>query len=223
MMNMMRSFKNNNHYKMNNNRGKGGGTITKPITPFSFSTFNLASQRKFTTGHTEEKKEEEVLALPPGREGSKAKVLRPGESISFEELGPIVIREDGSMGRLETWADLTDHERANIMRVLPKRNQQRRAKLLLQQQLQLQQQTDINTNNNTTPDNTNNDNNSNNDSTPNKQTSDDDNKNSNKKEKEKEKEAKITEEQTVYEEESALENKPIPVEILIHEDQLKKE
>ncbi|KAK4049519.1 hypothetical protein OIV83_004016 [Microbotryomycetes sp. JL201] len=47
-----------------------------------------------------------------------------GQSVSlFDKLGPTVVNSDGTLSRIGNWAELLPHERANVLRVLGKRNQ----------------------------------------------------------------------------------------------------
>ena len=45
------------------------------------------------------------------------------------ELGPIVVREDGTMGRLKDWPKMTSHERVAVLKTVQRRNAQRRQRL----------------------------------------------------------------------------------------------
>jgi len=83
---------------------------------------------------------EEVLALPapqPKGEASTAeeKVLTVGgEAIRFDNLGPMVLNTDGSLSRITNWHELSEVEQQNTLRVIAKRNKQRREALTQQQQ-----------------------------------------------------------------------------------------
>uniref|UniRef100_A0A7S1DM31 Uncharacterized protein n=1 Tax=Hemiselmis andersenii TaxID=464988 RepID=A0A7S1DM31_HEMAN len=74
------------------------------------------------------KRQEEPLALPAFPEnGGSAGVLKVGgEATSLEdELGPLVVQEDGSLQRITNWSSMTDAEKERTKRVLTKRNAQR--------------------------------------------------------------------------------------------------
>lgn len=51
-------------------------------------------------------------------------------STSFEDLGPVVLNEDGSLSRIKNWADMTEAERRRTGKVIAKRNAKRRDVLL---------------------------------------------------------------------------------------------
>ena len=51
------------------------------------------------------------------------------EVIKIDKLGPIIINSDGTMSRIENWANLSDRERENSLRLIAKRNKLRREAL----------------------------------------------------------------------------------------------
>ena len=53
-----------------------------------------------------------------------------GEPILLDQLGPVVLNEDGTMSRITNWDQMSDIEQKNTMRIIGKRNKQRREKLL---------------------------------------------------------------------------------------------
>jgi predicted Fe-S protein YdhL (DUF1289 family) len=79
-----------------------------------------------------------VPLLPPPDPSSERDAsiprIRLGESISFEEMGPVIINADGTTRRIDNWDEMTDEERRVAWRRISKRNEERRQKLLLQQQ-----------------------------------------------------------------------------------------
>lgn len=46
-------------------------------------------------------------------------------SVTLDHLGPMVVNRDGTMSRIANWAEMSDIERQNTLRVLGKRNQLR--------------------------------------------------------------------------------------------------
>ena len=70
-----------------------------------------------------------VLALPPAT-GDPTKVTVNGASVSFEDqMGPLVVAENGSLSRIANWAEMTPIERERTIRILGKRNKLRLDKL----------------------------------------------------------------------------------------------
>ncbi|BGP26790.1 fungal specific transcription factor [Rhodotorula toruloides] len=69
------------------------------------------------------------LALPaPADDDDIARIEVNGQSYSlFDRLGPTVVNSDGTLSRISDWSERTPAERANILRVLGKRNQLRLA------------------------------------------------------------------------------------------------
>ena len=52
--------------------------------------------------------------------------LTLGQRVSLEEeLGPLVVNTDGTVGRISNWKQMTEGERASVLRVLGKRNKER--------------------------------------------------------------------------------------------------
>ncbi|KAJ3040904.1 hypothetical protein HK097_002441 [Rhizophlyctis rosea] len=47
----------------------------------------------------------------------------------YDQLGPLVVNEDGTLSRIGNWHEMSDFERKNVLRVLGKRNKARLEKL----------------------------------------------------------------------------------------------
>ena len=72
--------------------------------------------------------DEPILALPSSADGDAATPSRLGASLDLD-LGPAVVHEDGTLGRLANWREMTAGERASTLKLLQKRNAQRREAL----------------------------------------------------------------------------------------------
>merc|ERR1712232_1268522 len=83
---------------------------------------------------------EEIPRLMPPPPNSDLPVIRLGESIRFEEWGPIILNSDGTTRRISNWDTLTDHEKEVTWRRISKRNEERRKVLLAEQQNQAETQ-----------------------------------------------------------------------------------
>jgi len=74
-----------------------------------------------------------LLPLPP--EDDKAlpheqqQQWRLGETLSLDELGPIIINQDGTTRRIANWPQLTKYEQERTLVRIAKRNQERLAAL----------------------------------------------------------------------------------------------
>jgi hypothetical protein len=53
-------------------------------------------------------------------------------SVRLDHLGPLVVNVDGTLSRIGNWAQMSEVEKQNTLRVLGKRNQARLAKLRAQ-------------------------------------------------------------------------------------------
>lgn len=70
-----------------------------------------------------------VLGLPPAT-GDPTQVTVNGGSVSLEdEMGPLVVNENGTLSRIANWAEMTPIERERTVRILGKRNKLRLDKL----------------------------------------------------------------------------------------------
>lgn len=49
--------------------------------------------------------------------------------VSLDHLGPIVVNRDGTVGRVNNWSEMTEHERKATLELLKKRNMLRRQDL----------------------------------------------------------------------------------------------
>lgn len=69
----------------------------------------------------------EILMLPASTNinGEINRQINLGETISLEELGPIIINADGTTRRITNWLDLNKAEQENSWRVISARNLKR--------------------------------------------------------------------------------------------------
>lgn len=49
-----------------------------------------------------------------------------GSTVKLDHVGPLVVNKDGTLSRITNWAEMSEIERQNTIRVLGKRNQIRR-------------------------------------------------------------------------------------------------
>ena len=82
----------------------------------------------------ESKEEKEVLQLPESSNDPSIPSIKLGESIKFEEMGPVIINADGSTRQIANWDKMTEAEQQVAWRRISKRNEERRKALLEQQQ-----------------------------------------------------------------------------------------
>ena len=99
------------------------------------STSGLASDSDGTPDLDEPLLDKPLLALPGfaptaiaaegGTEEPKPRTLTLGESLSFAELGPIIIQTDGSTRRISNWESMTKPEQDLTWKRIKKRNEER--------------------------------------------------------------------------------------------------
>ena len=87
---------------------------------------------------------DDLPRLPPVDPSSTEKVptLKFGETLRFDEMGPIILNTDGTTRRIDNWNDMTQQEKEVAWRRIKKRNAERRDKLLLLEEQKQQWQTD---------------------------------------------------------------------------------
>lgn len=71
-------------------------------------------------------KAEEVRELPSIDHGhEEVPLLKMGESIQLESMGPIIINPDGTQRRISNWDELSEHEKEVSWRRIKERNKER--------------------------------------------------------------------------------------------------
>ncbi|KAM0275142.1 hypothetical protein ACHAQH_007516 [Verticillium albo-atrum] len=77
------------------------------------------------------------LALPSTESTADGSTnITLGSTVSMDALGPVVVNVNGTLSRINNWAEMNEIEKENTMRVLGKRNRQRREALLKAQSAQ---------------------------------------------------------------------------------------
>eukprot|EP00546_Thalassionema_frauenfeldii_P009846 CAMPEP_0178918096 /NCGR_PEP_ID=MMETSP0786-20121207/13633_1 /TAXON_ID=186022 /ORGANISM="Thalassionema frauenfeldii, Strain CCMP 1798" /LENGTH=132 /DNA_ID=CAMNT_0020591761 /DNA_START=125 /DNA_END=523 /DNA_ORIENTATION=- len=77
---------------------------------------------------------DEIPQLPTADPDKDIPTIKLGETISFEEMGPVIINLDGTTRRIDNWDTMTEQEQKVAWRRISKRNEERRKKLLEQQE-----------------------------------------------------------------------------------------
>ncbi|KAF9337118.1 hypothetical protein BG006_006148 [Podila minutissima] len=71
-----------------------------------------------------------MLTLPaPGDVEPGINLEVNGKDIKLDALGPVVVNVDGTMSRIDNWAEMSEIEKSNVRRILLKRNDQRLQRL----------------------------------------------------------------------------------------------
>lgn len=80
------------------------------------------------------KSHSDMLPALPETLGKRESVTRSievnGEPVLLDELGPVVLKEDGRLGHLSNWHEMTEHEKEATLKFVAKRNAKRRKALL---------------------------------------------------------------------------------------------
>lgn len=96
-------------------------------TPSAFRFSSTMSKDEQQPVQQESKDNKNPLPLPAPEDAANdgPTQLRVGESVSLDAMGPLVVNRDGTMGRIGNWAGMTEHEKAQTLRLLGKRNKER--------------------------------------------------------------------------------------------------
>ena len=70
------------------------------------------------------------LPEPPADGTTPTLDVSSGQPLALDHLGPMVVNRDGTLSRIANWAEMSEIERRNTLRVLGKRNALRREALL---------------------------------------------------------------------------------------------
>ena len=73
---------------------------------------------------------ESIPQLPAADPNADIPCLKLGETIKFDQMGPVIINLDGTTRRIENWEELTENEKEVTWRRISKRNEERRKMLL---------------------------------------------------------------------------------------------
>jgi hypothetical protein len=113
----------------------GGSSENSPssdIARHRQAAFAAANSDAPRNGESATKKEKDELPLLPPADPNDSSIPRInlGETISFEEMGPIIINSDGTTRRITNWDQMTKREQEVSWRRIKKRNEERRTILL---------------------------------------------------------------------------------------------
>lgn len=110
-----------------------GSENTASVGASSTSGKALAFAAAPTDDKTSSNSQEEVPQLPASDPNDKdIPSIKLGETIKFDEMGPIIINLDGTTRRIDNWRELSEREKEVTWRRISKRNEERR-KILLEQ------------------------------------------------------------------------------------------
>lgn len=102
-------------------------------TTFFLSTGDAATAFAMETNNSNSLGGELPQLPPPDPKSDKnIPTIKLGETIRFEEFGPIILNTDGSTRRIENWDTLTEKEKEVTWRRISRRNEERRKVLLAQ-------------------------------------------------------------------------------------------
>jgi hypothetical protein len=96
------------------------------------NTQPVASSNLESIAQTSETPTSQQLPLPePPTESSATRldVSGDGTTVKLDHLGPVVVNQDGTISRIGNWAEMSDIEQKNTLRILGKRNALRLAAL----------------------------------------------------------------------------------------------
>ena len=100
------------------------GTCGEVSTPAVAGNFVTDEDKSNTTtdqdiDHTNE------LKLLPAPSSANSQTLQLGQSISMDDMGPVIVNTDGSLRRIANWDTLSEQEQRNTLRLIAARNKRR--------------------------------------------------------------------------------------------------
>ncbi|KAH7382551.1 hypothetical protein DE146DRAFT_669122 [Phaeosphaeria sp. MPI-PUGE-AT-0046c] len=101
---------------------------SNPKSPSASSNINHDAS---TDGNTSAESQSVPLGLPEPDKTPTTQIdmSTGGSTVKLDHMGPLVVNKDGSLSRITNWAEMSEIERQNTLRVLGKRNQLRREAL----------------------------------------------------------------------------------------------
>ncbi|KAF9339006.1 hypothetical protein BGZ91_007300 [Linnemannia elongata] len=107
---------------------------TSSQQPPAEPTTTTSNNNHQTEEQNEDSSSKPTLALPAPGDFSSMTSGTPslevnGQDIKLDLLGPVVVNEDGTMSRIDNWHEMADIEKANVRRILVKRNNARLERL----------------------------------------------------------------------------------------------
>jgi len=116
---------------------KLGLTILLLLVLVTITMVESSSTNENAASTTINDDDEKIPQLPPpDPNDSKIPSIKLGETISFEQWGPIILNTDGTIRRIANWDTLTEKEKEVSWRRISKRNEERRLTLLQKQEEQ---------------------------------------------------------------------------------------
>lgn len=96
------------------------------VASYSMSSGDHQTTSQTAPEGTQEKPQGETLALPGPEEGETTVLdVSSGQSVSLDHLGPMVVNTDGSLSRINNWAEMSAIEQKTTLKIIGKRNKQR--------------------------------------------------------------------------------------------------
>ncbi|KAL4978160.1 hypothetical protein BDW66DRAFT_25616 [Aspergillus desertorum] len=111
------------------------------LPTYSYTTMSISNSDTNTNTNTNSEQPQDqtsekkpILALPAASSDNDTTQLDVnGDGVKLDHLGPLVVNSDGTLSRIANWAQMTEIEKRNTLRVLGKRNKERRDKLTIAQ------------------------------------------------------------------------------------------
>lgn len=112
----------------------GGCSRTRSLLALLLIIMQADKPGAFATAEAGAGDQGAIPQLPPpsGEESNEIPKLKLGETIRFEDMGPIILNVDGTTRRIANWDKMTDQEQKATWRRISKRNEERRKQLLQQ-------------------------------------------------------------------------------------------
>ncbi|KAL4870652.1 hypothetical protein BDV12DRAFT_48045 [Aspergillus spectabilis] len=100
-------------------------TSTSPSTMSTSQPTNTQNPQPQSKSESQSKP---LLALPDTNSATHQLNVN-GDGVKLDHLGPLIVNADGTLSRIGNWAQMTEIEQRNTLRVLGKRNKERMERL----------------------------------------------------------------------------------------------
>ncbi|KAL5334430.1 hypothetical protein BJX70DRAFT_402565 [Aspergillus crustosus] len=117
----------------NTNLARAHSTFTSTSSATSTSTMSSSTQDPdFQPESDSQSSQKPLLALPDSSSATHQLDVN-GDGVKLDHLGPLIVNVDGTLSRIGNWAQMTEIEQKNTLRILGKRNRERMARLKAEQ------------------------------------------------------------------------------------------
>ncbi|KAL3450883.1 hypothetical protein BJX65DRAFT_253114 [Aspergillus insuetus] len=114
------------HSQQDQAQAQSQSAAERSSTSTTTTTTQPPTQNDIPSSSSTETETKPLLALPSTDSTNITHQLDVnGDGVKLDHLGPLIVNADGTLARISNWAQMTEIERRNTLRVLGKRNKAR--------------------------------------------------------------------------------------------------